>query len=366
MDATTATTGGGGFGGPGGPGGTGFGGTEGITRMFNTSFGGNISWLLPAALIVLVTGLWLTRTAPRTDRTRAGLLLWGGWLLVNGLVFSFMSGTVHPYYSVAMAPGLAAVLAVGVGALWNRRSHWASRLTMVIALAATAAWSVVLLDRTPTFLPWLRWLVIVGGALGLPALLPPPRRLGRAAVVVALVTALAGSAGSTAYSVQTALTAHQGSIISAGPASSGGFHGGGRGEVSSDPALTALLRDAGTRWAAATVSAHGAAGLELSSGTAVMAIGGFTGSDPAPPLQKFQAWVAQGQVHYFIASNGGPGGAGPGGGGPGGGGPGGGSDGGPGGGSGVSAQIRTWVQQHYTATTVGGQTVFDLSLPPAG
>lgn len=74
-------------GGGGGPGGsTGFGGTAGITRMFNESFGGQISWLLPAALIVLVAGLWLTRREPRTDRTRAALVLWGGWLVVNGLV----------------------------------------------------------------------------------------------------------------------------------------------------------------------------------------------------------------------------------------------------------------------------------------
>ena len=158
VSDAAATAAGGGFGGPGGPGGTGFGGTAGITRMFNTSFGGNISWLLPAALVVLVAGLWVTRKAPRTDRTRAGLLLWGDWLLVNGLVFSFMSGTVHPYYSVAMAPGLAGVLAVGTGALWNRWEHWAGRLTLAVALAGTAAWSVVLFDRAPTFLPWLRWI----------------------------------------------------------------------------------------------------------------------------------------------------------------------------------------------------------------
>jgi 4-amino-4-deoxy-L-arabinose transferase-like glycosyltransferase len=366
--ATSAAWGGGGFGGPGGPGGTGFGGAAGITRMFNSSFGGNISWLLPAALIVLVAGLWMTRRAPRTDRTRAGLLLWGGWLLVNGLVFSFMGGTIHPYYSVAMAPGLAGVLAIGIGALWNRRSHRASRLTLAVALATTAAWSVVLLDRAPTFLPLLHWVVIVACAVGVLSLLPPPRLLGRAAVVVSLVAALAGSAGSTAYAVQTALTAHQGSIISAGPSTGGdGFPGGGPGgasqdgarrdggaradgmgrggpgRVSTDPALTALLRNAGTKWAAATVSAQGAAGLELSSGTAVMAIGGFTGSDPAPTLEQFQAWVAQGQVHYFLAS-----------------------DGGPGGGNGVSAQIRTWVQRHYTATTVGGQTVYDLTQPRNG
>ena len=65
------------------------------------------SWLLPAALIGLFVGLVLTWRAVRTDRVRAGLLLWGGWLLVTGAVFSFMAGTVHPYYNVALAPAVA-------------------------------------------------------------------------------------------------------------------------------------------------------------------------------------------------------------------------------------------------------------------
>jgi len=30
-----------------------------------------------------------------------------GWLLVTGAVFSFMDGTVHPYYTVALAPAIA-------------------------------------------------------------------------------------------------------------------------------------------------------------------------------------------------------------------------------------------------------------------
>ncbi len=68
-------------GGPGPMGGSMFGGSTGITRMFGESMGTEISWLLPAALIALVAGLWFTRRAPRTDRTRAALLLWGaaGW-----------------------------------------------------------------------------------------------------------------------------------------------------------------------------------------------------------------------------------------------------------------------------------------------
>ena len=104
-----------------------------------------------------------------------------------------------------------------------------------------------------------------------------------------------------------------------------------------------LLQAAGTKWAAATVGSMQAAPLALGSGTDVMAIGGFSGGDPAPTLEQFQAYVADGQVHYFIA----------------GGGFGGSGRGGERGGSTISA----WVEQHFTATTVGGRTVYDLTKP---
>src|SRR6185312_1243067 len=71
-------------GGPGGGGdGGGFGGSNGLGRMFNSDFGTQISWLLPAALLAIVALFGVARWAPRTDRTRAAALLWGGWLLVT-------------------------------------------------------------------------------------------------------------------------------------------------------------------------------------------------------------------------------------------------------------------------------------------
>ncbi len=78
-----------------------FGGPAGITRLFSSSMGSQASWLIPAAVIGLGALLWLSRRSPRTDRTRAAALVWGCWLVLTGLVFSYMSGIIHPYYTIA-------------------------------------------------------------------------------------------------------------------------------------------------------------------------------------------------------------------------------------------------------------------------
>ncbi len=156
-------------GGGGAPGGGRWGET-GWDRMFNDDIGGQISWLLPAALILLVAGLVLSRKAGRTDVTRAAFLVWGGSLLTTAVVFSFMAGIFHQYYTVALAPYVAAVTGMGAAALWHRRRETWAALTLAATVTATAAWGYVLLHRTPDYLPWLRWLVLVGGltaALGL-------------------------------------------------------------------------------------------------------------------------------------------------------------------------------------------------------
>ena len=133
-------------------------GLTGLTRLFNADFGGQISWLLPAALVLLVAGLVVTWSRPRTDRTRAALLLWGGWLVVTAATFSFGKGIIHPYYSIAFGPALGAVIGVGAVTLWTRRTSFA-HYALMATFAATVVWSYVLLDRTPTWHPWLRALL---------------------------------------------------------------------------------------------------------------------------------------------------------------------------------------------------------------
>ena len=217
-------------GGGGGGGGSAFGGATGVLRLFHTEFGGQISWLLPAALISLGAMLWVSRRAVRTDRMRAAALLWGGWVIVTGVVFSYMDGIIHPYYMVALAPGIGALVGIGAMTLWKAGLGWAGRAVTAAAVLVTAVWSYVLLDRTPDWLPWLRWVVLAAGLLGAAALLAGPwlsrvlsfRRLVLLSVGFALVAGLAGPA---AYALDTVSTAHTGSIPSAGPASAG-FGGG--------------------------------------------------------------------------------------------------------------------------------------------
>ena len=390
-------------GGPGGPGGGGggpnFGGVPGLLRLFNAQIGGQNSWLLPLALLGLLAGLWLHRRAPRSNHARAGYLLWGSWLLVHAAVFSAASGILHPYYTVAMAPALAALVGAGLVDLWAlRRASWAGGLPLAAAIVGCAVWADRLLARTPAFLPWLAPAVVAAAAVAAAVLLLPRRPaltgLQRAAVGLALVALLAGP---TAYTLDTVGSAVQGSTPSAGPAVRGGFGGpppfagnrgngfgpppsaapaafggsgtaaatasgnrpagapsatslggapagnrGGPGGDQADAALIAYLEQhqGGATWLVATGSANQAAPIQIASGRPVLAMGGFSGTDQAMTVDRLQALVASGKLRYVLLG------------------------GGPGGPGGGSQAVSAWIQQHGTAVNYGGSssaTLYDLA-----
>jgi 4-amino-4-deoxy-L-arabinose transferase-like glycosyltransferase len=338
----------GGGGGGGGPGGAMFGGDPGITRMFGESMGTEISWLLPAALIGLLAGLWFTRRAVRIDRTRAGLLLWGGWMVATAVVFSFMKGIMHPYYTIALAPGIAGVVAITTVKLWQGRSYLWARIPLALMLASTGIWNFVLLNRTPDWLPWLRWVVLVGAIIVAAILVVGGHQLGRYTAVLVTAGLLFAGAATAAYTVQTVLHSNGGGgIPTSGPARDGGMDFGGPGGPfgggGTSDEVKQLLIDADTHWAAATVGSQLSGSLELSTDTSVMAIGGFSGGDDAPSLEQFQQWVGDGQVGYFLTSERGFGGM--------------------GGRNTDSAggQITQWVKDNFTAQTFDGTTVYDLT-----
>lgn len=360
-------------------------GYTGVLRMFTKQIGGQVSWLLPAALVGLALGLVLTRRSGRTDRQRAALLLWGGWLLVTGLTFSLMAGIFHPYYTVALAPAIGALAGIGATLLWTRRDQPWARYVAAATILGTTALAWVLLDRSPHWLPFLRWVIAAAGLLAAAGTLAY-RRLGRrsaTAVLVAGCVALFG--GPAGYAVRTASGPHTGAIPSAGPSlptplvpvppkpvvpprpgaplgpprtgPGGQFVGFGVPNTSAMGTLTRpsqpsaavakLLADDASSytWVAATVGAESAAGFQLASGHPVLALGGFNGSDPFPRVAKFRADVAAHRVHWFVGSTAvapSPSG------------------------SDQAHEIAAWVRAHYQPMIVGGVTLFDVSLPPAG
>jgi hypothetical protein len=254
-------------------------------------------------------------------------------------------------------------------------------------------------------MPWLRYVVLALGIASALAILVADRLSRRVTIAVAAVALSSAMLAPAAYSLQTASTAHTGSLPTAGPTVAGargfgpggggggpqgGFGGrpgqappsfgggtapggaapggttaggittgaptggGGMGGLldASTPgaALTALLEQDSSSytWVAAAVGAQTAAGYQLATGLPVASLGGFNGSDPWPTLDAFQALVSDGQIHYFVTGGGGVGG----------GGFGGSTDG-----SSATSQISAWVAANFTAQTVDGVTVYDLTAP---
>ena len=368
-------------------------GQTGITRMLDGVIGGQIAWLIPAALIAIVGGLWLTRRAPRTDGQRAGLLVWGGWLVVTALTFSFMAGIFHEYYTVALAPAIAALVGIGGHLLWQHRSSRAARITAAVVVFGSALWSVELLGRASTWNTWLRPALLLLAAIAAASLLAVWHRSARVALAAALAGAMVLFIGPAAWSLQTAATPHSGSIVTAGPdidnasvggrpggpaafapgglntigrrtpptqrgngartagapggtfAGPGGQRGGPGGLLNgSEPseALTELLLQNANdyTWVAAAVGANNASGYQLATERPVLALGGFNGSDPFPTLVDFQQMVSSGEIHWFIS---------------------GGGFGAPNGGSTDTTDITNWVTSTFQATQVDGIIIYDLT-----
>ncbi|MCK8616722.1 ArnT family glycosyltransferase [Gordonia sp. C13] len=369
----------------GGQAGSSFGGSTGLDRLFGSEMGNEISWLLPTALIALVfAGYLVLRSSPllsfdqRLTRSEsAAVLSWGGWLVVTGVIFSFMSGTIHPYYTVALAPAIGAVTGLGGVFAWRRRTRWEGRVVLAAMVGAAAAWSIVLLNRNDFGPIWCRWVIGVVAAIAVVTVLVGGALGWRRAVAAALIAgSLAGFGGTAAFSIATAATPHNGSIPTAvstsigggmggpggradggqhgngpqqsgarpdrqanpptttqgGPQDGNGTGGGPGGDISSNAELVAALKATTTTWAAATNGSQSAAGIEIATGTSVMAIGGWSG-DPAPTLEQFIAYVQAGKISYYLGGGGGPGG---------------------------NSEISEWVAANYTATTIAGTTVYQF------
>jgi 4-amino-4-deoxy-L-arabinose transferase-like glycosyltransferase len=369
--------------GGGGAGGGGFSGSVGLFRLFNDQMFGEIAWLIPLALVALVVGLYQRRWAHRTDIGLAGYLLWGSWFAVTALVFSYMSGIIHSYYAVALAPAVAALVGAGLVDLWRTRvltngRLWIGGIAVGVVALGTAWFGSTLLDRTPNFAPGLGTLAIAMAVVALLVLVVaaapafaergPVRRIALAAAGLGVAATLLAP---TAYAWQTMNTAYNGGDPHPGPGTAssfgggfgggapagladGGFRGGGAGgpalgnggpdgQGTSSALIDYLVANRGNaRWIVA-VNGSGTAGqIELATGLPVMAMGGFTGSDPWPTLERLQQYIASGELRFVVV--------------------GGGLGGGIGGFGGSSSSVESWVASTCTAVTSVSSSLYDCAV----
>lgn len=383
-------------------------GETGALRLFGSDFADQIAWLAPLAVLGIVVGAVLARRMHRagdhdeTGRARAAqLVIFGSWLCVTWVVFSYMAGIFHAYYTVALAPAVSVLAAICLIGLWRMRRSQSAQAIAVLACLACSIWSFVLIERSGSY-GWLAICVLVAGigAAGLGACAGialvgegDARRIrtGRAAGRVAIALGMAAlAAGPVAWTACTIASGHSGSIVSAGPngamggpggggaqgAAAGGDGapaggddgtlaggsgapagdddgdagpGGGMGGLlkgNSNGAVAELVAEGGTgyRWAAATTGSQNAAGYQLATGLPVMAIGGFNGTDPAPTLEQFIAYVESGCIRYYIT--------------------GGQMSGKQMGGSSDAALIEAWVEENFTPVEIDGTTIYDLTEQP--
>jgi 4-amino-4-deoxy-L-arabinose transferase-like glycosyltransferase len=271
-------------------------------RLFVGDLARSAGWLLPAAVLAVVVGLWALRRAPRTDPRRAAYLLFGLWLLADGVAFSAGS-VVNAYYVASFAPAVAGVVGVAFVHLRDvlgrarepgvRGARAAAVLAVVVTVAYGAA--LVLASERPLVTP-----VVLAVVLGLVAvgLVATARRgalvVGLVAVLVlpvaatAWLLALGGGAFDTPFETAREVRAVRALLVAAPRFAAGTLPGLERARGGA-PDLMAVQSSA-----VASVFAY-------PTGEEVLPIGGFTGTGPSPTLDQLRADVAAGRFHVVLS-----------------------------------------------------------------
>ncbi len=322
-----------GNGGSGGGGGMFNTGNPGLLRLFNEPLGGQIVWLLPLALLGMLALAWQRRPQFRENRQQQSLILWGVWLLTMAVFFS-VANFFHQYYLSTLAPAICALFGIGVVVMWQdyRRSGWRGWL-LPLALLLTAAEQIHIIMSNPSWGVWLIPVIAIACTVAaivliVARLIPQLRQNSRILVPALCLGLMALMLTSAIWSAVPALENIASNLPVAGP-SQQGVAGGFGGNITTNTALISYLEahQGSATYLVAVSSSNEADFIILTTNKAVMALGGFSGSDPILTTSQLASLVAKGTVRFFLLN---------------------GSGGGPGGGQ---SNLTSWVTQHCTTVS---------------
>lgn len=309
-------------------------------RLFGTALGGQISWLIPFALLGAVAAI-VRRRERRLfplDTTDRAIVLFGMWLITEAAFFS-VAGFFHAYYMVTMAPAIAALVGIGAVVMWRQyhASGWRG-FFLPIAVLATAGTQAAMLVPYAAWSRWLTPIIVVGSLAAVLVLVLHRLGTNKRASALAGAAALAAIAllvAPTAWVVDTIASTRGGGVPQAGPTASvgrgngaanrtggfrtsfggaGGLPGavpptGGRGGIGGDTAsVNAKLlqyleaNQKGTPYLFATLSSMTASPYIITSGKAVMVMGGFSGADRIVTPTQIAQDVKNNTVRFFLMS----------------------------------------------------------------
>ena len=274
-------------------------GDPGLLRLFNPQMAGQVSWLLPLALLALVSGL--VRTSWKLPLGKEALFysMWAGWLIPAALFFSY-GGLIHRYYLDMLASPVAALAAVGL-TQWasdfieRKRAGW----LLPISVLLTGGLTVFFLG----YYPESGWLLVPLGILDLLALASFLLPLSSNQLPVAARTSiiLTGLLLAPFYWSLTPML-YGGDVTLPHASPDLVYYGGQRDHLSKYEAAAEFLqaRYQDETFLAATENAVVASPLQLLTKQPVMALGGFTGADPILTVDELAQRVAAGEVRFFL------------------------------------------------------------------
>lgn len=285
-------------------------GQAGPLRLFQSELSGQISWLLPFALVAAVGLL----TGVRKDKAgQKETIFWLAWLL-PAMAFFSAAGFFHSYYLIMLAPAIAALTGAGWVELvdvYRNRTGWRAWL-LPSGIVLTALFEVYILwpFKGQIGMVWPAAVGIAGVGISLVLFF----RLATEKFIypIAIGSILVLLAAPFYWSATPLLYGGNSMLPEAGPqlAATGnitGMAGTGRQRVDAQLLSYLTANNTGEKYLFATMDSQTAAPYIIETGKAVMAMGGFSGSDPIMTADRLEQMVADNEVKYFLISSGGMG-----------------------------------------------------------
>lgn len=275
-------------------------------RLLTGSYGLDTGWLIPTALVIVVAGLIGRRHRPRTDLVRAGIVLWGTWLLMFGAFFS-ATPSINSYYLAALSPAVAGLIGIGGSLAWANRRAGATRIAVVSVVLLASVYAYWLLPGSGTGLPGWLAPAVLGLGIAAAVLIAGAFALRLGATVTGLGFALAGAAMVVVPAVATASvvadtlgafdTPFQPSAVTAFTRS---FFGAPLDSASALPKIESVRNGAPDLMA--TQTSVLAAPFIYATGQEVLPIGGYTGATPSPSVASLRKMVGLGRFHLVLTA----------------------------------------------------------------